>query len=264
MKKFKDFVSKKQKEPVLITAQPVHGSHACVKPPKELVKEANGEHYNHPETHYTDEWFSKHDNDHIGNGILKTHKALSIPSDEYKKHPSHKSLNQYTDSSYQINDELVKHHNDPQNMSQKNARHTAHIDHALNNSHLEHDVHVYHGTYKWNPGIESKKNVAGHVKIPTFMSTSINKKWAHRFSGARWVNDSSNKEMIARNNPKGAHVLHIHLKKGQKGMYIGNNSMAGNEHELLLPRNQTLKIHPKPTVLRDGTHIWHTKVVDQE
>jgi hypothetical protein len=67
-------------------------------------------------------------------------------------------------------------------------------------------------------------------------------------------------------------VLHIHLKKGQRGLYVGEHSAVGNEHEYLLPRHTTLKVHPTPTILPPGSHfsnmepihVWHAHVVPNE
>jgi hypothetical protein len=53
----------------------------------------------------------------------------------------------------------------------------------------------------------------------------------------------------------------LHLKKGQKGTYIGENSYWSEEKEFLLPRKTVLKVHHTPDVLHDGTKVWHAHVV---
>jgi hypothetical protein len=81
------------------------------------------------------------------------------------------------------------------------------------------------------------------------------------------------------------HVLKIHLKPDDKGVYLGSNSSFDNEKEMLLPRKTVLKIHKTPEVYHDhephkewdndkqdyvktGTtkkkvFIWHAHVVHQ-
>jgi hypothetical protein len=106
------------------------------------------------------------------------------------------------------------------------------------------------------------KDPEGKLHLPAYTSTSTSKATALNFATDH--PDSKGK----RHN----HILHIHLKPGQKGHYIGDQGYHGNEYEFLLPRNTTLKVHPKPQSFPAGSHhlndypvhVWHAHVVPNE
>lgn len=261
MKKFKEFLKGKSKssKPTLITAQPVHGAHAVEKPSKKEIKEERMDHK---------DWLSRHENNHIGANVHAVHNALNKTKDEFDKHKARDSIQHYTSSSFGMNRELIQvaaghgsrhtsSEKDPQSYKDAAARnkaahdkHVANIDRHIHNSPLEHDLHVYHGTDRFHPGREAAKNKDNKIHLPAYTSTSIHKDIARGFSVSGDDNDN------------GHHVIHIHLKKGQKAAYVGNNSTMAEEKEAILPRNTKLKIHPEPTKLNDGTHVWHAHVTD--
>lgn len=101
-----------------------------------------------------------------------------------------------------------------------------------------------------NPNSKAKEGI---LKKHSLISTSIDPKVAHDFSA-----------------PSGdKHILRIHVPEGHPGFYFGNDinrSSKPEEHELLLPRNTTLKIHPKPTLFTHGSpdstkHVWDAHIV---
>ena len=262
LKKFKDFVGKNKKSvdnfvpPILITADPVHGKHA-----KQTVEEALSWAGSKPgpATTRVKDWAYKNHNDHVGHN---NDEVANIMSSHYAH--DHKDIHHvkaYTTVSFVTNHYLnsVAHgHPSLTPGTEEHAKHTsriAGIDRVLKSKTLDHDLHVFHGTNQWNPGKEAAKHPEGHVKVPSYMSTASSPTWAHTF--ARGYDNGEDGKNVQ-------HVLHIHAKRGQHGMYIGTNRKQGNESEFLMPRNQTLKVHPKPEVLHDGTHVWKAHVIHQE
>lgn len=263
MKRFKEY---KQK-PIVIKAAPVHGCHAT----KALNESSPIVPVQATIPHV---WYEKHDNDHIASNVNGV-------NDKLKTHINNDHLSDYTHYSRDTNLELIHKaagkpsifddedyfHKDEREIKKAKFHETVKgLDHLIDNHKpLEHDLHVYHGTQQWHPGKEAAKHSDGHVHLPGYTSTSISKDRANYFSGrgAPWAEEKA-----------GSHILHIHLKKGQKGVYVGHNTSADeNEHEFLLPRGTTLKIHPKPIKLtnyhKDGAgklhprhvHVWHAEPV---
>lgn len=289
MKRFKDYRDDQQQRRRrrlrgLITALPVHGGHSQIGPKREKVDEATGPHG--PGYNKDSHWFDHEDNIHVVDHWKKgshgtpnsddVHEKLNQDSDSFKKHDKHGAMSDYTKGSKHINKYLidkasgkkhdyVHHYGDGASdkkykteMHKKVQEHIKNLDHALKSSKLKHDVHVYHGLKGWHPGEEAAKN-GGKIHLPGYTSTSISKRQAHSFSHADG------------NGTK--HMLHIHLKKGQRAKYLGDNSGFSHEKEMLLPRGITLKIHPRHTVLNgDGKdaegrhshkiHVWHATVED--
>ena len=263
MKKFKEYIKKSvdKKDPILITAEPVHGSHAKKRKTKKtprVVKE---------ESKVTmSKWLMQHDNHHLGPSHIDVDKKLH--DHHWDEHGDYfkKAMHAYTEDSNEINKYLIAHASGKKITDNKYDRmdhetrekHVKNLDAHLNNPHnaLKHDLHVYHGTTSWNPGHEAAKHPEGHIRIPTYVSTSIHKHVAHNFGTKDDYGEGDEMTESRR------HVLHVHLKEGDPGKYIGNNtSVDRNEHEFLLPRNKVYKVHPKPTKLSDGTHVWHAEML---
>ena len=288
MKKFKQFIDaqpvhgKHSKEPVsvdgVILVNPMHGKHS--RPPsenkgqKKIDEEYKNQYSLSPEGHeHHIDFGNKNYNDHLGEHVSDVHKKIDLPRESYHQNPHHSALTNYSVSSYETNNALInnaagrsnkwdhsKYDSEEDRVRKTNRKkrfeeHVKNLDDSFNHPHatLQHDLHVFHGTSRFNPGAEAAKN-GGRITLPAFTSTSINAKNALDFAGA---GDSNN-----------AHVIHIHLKKGQKAHYLGSNSEVPEEQEALLPRNTTLRIHPKPTILHAGsggnlTHVWHGYVEDK-
>lgn len=283
MKKFKQFIDaqpihgKHSKQPIsvdgVILVNPMHGKHS--RPPKEekVDEEYKNEYALSPEGHeHFIDFGNKNYNDHLGEHVKDVHNKLDLPKHKYEENPHHEGLTNYSVSSYELNGGLINNaagrsnkwdhtsYDSPEVKETKSRRkkrfeeQVKNLDASFNHpqAKLQHDLHVFHGTSRFNPGAEAAKN-GGRITLPAFTSTSINARNALDFAGA---GDSSN-----------AHVLHIHLKKGQRAHYLGSNSEVPEEQEALLPRNTTLRVHPVPTILHSGrgrnvTHVWHSYIED--
>ena len=266
MKRFKEFVhGKKGKEPILIPVAPVHGSHAHH---KKHEKKHVDENFNMPATSNAVDWADHNDNTHLGKTLGEVHNKLDIPRSKFFEIPGNEHVSGYTQKSYRVNEDLLDKahkrpltwHTDPKQLSNS----VKHLDKALGHQTLDHDLHVYHGTTKFNPGELSSKHPKRLIKSAAYMSTSIDKDKAMRFA-SRWP--SSDIEHVEGHGKSWGeaekpHILHIHLKPGQKGMYVGDNSHHQKEREFILPRNTVLKVHPTPTVLHNGVTVWHSHVVE--
>ena len=263
MKRFKEFIKKKVVEPILITAQPVHGSHARSRKQEEKLEEAInwlGKKYNQPESVNRSKWIKHNENSHIAQDPI-TYRHRELIADKLKEahpnltsdHPSYGAVKDYTRTSHKINQyhldnaEGIDTSNDSRLPEYK--KQTEHLDAILKEHKLPYNIHLYHGA-GFNPGKEAAKHPEGLIRMPSYLSTSHNKVVAKSFAGGSIVDNAE-------------HILHIHAKKGQHGLYIGNR-VIGDEHETLLPRNQVLKVHPKPTILSDGTRIWHSTIHSQD
>lgn len=109
------------------------------------------------------------------------------------------------------------------------------LDKELDEHKLDHPLHTYSGV-GFDPQELASKHPEGHVHLPAYTSTSIHKEVAREFaSTARYGNPDRRK-----------HIVHFELPKGQSGKHVGKNSENPFEHEFVLPRNTTIKVHPDP------------------
>lgn len=198
------------------------------------------------------DWVKEHENNHLGENHdqVGEHLHQAHPFDEAPHTPE---VDEYTSASHSLNKSLLGHYQSGQVHPDKIFEHNLpKLDKAIDHHSLKHELHVYSGV-SFHPGIEAAKNPEGKLHLPAYTSTSLSKAKAHEFTAPR---EGKN------------HVLHVHLKPSQKGIYVGKFSAHGdNEHEFLLPRHTTLKVHPKPTIVHgpEGeTHIWHSHVVPNE
>ena len=264
--------AKPTEESTIIDKTPMHGGHS--KPSRKKIKEERENSYPldiHGNQHVED-FSHRNFNSHIGPDLSSVHRKLDMSWSEFNRLPQSHSLKRYAENSYDTNNELIRHitggyssmkanpYDTPYVEREKAKKRAAHQEHvrSLDDSFnhpsatLKHDLHVFHGTNKFNPGEEARKG-GGRITLPSYTSTSIHPKIALQFSG-RGIGHSS-------------HIIHLHMKKNQRGHYLGSNSHFDNEKEFLLPRNQTIQIHPTPTIVHNGEgnkiHIWHGHVVDQ-
>jgi hypothetical protein len=143
-----------------------------------------------------------------------------------------------------------------------------HLDEALDKYSLGSGLHTYSGV-KFNPEEEADED--GHLFLPAFTSTSIDKNIARSFADD--TTHHTDGEGYTHH-----HIIHFDLKKGQKGMYVGRHpdvepdgqlSEHPNEHEFILPRNIKIKIHPDHDVYDDDEydkryHIHHATIVPHD
>lgn len=210
------------------------------------------------------EWEHNHENTHLskfqGNSLDLT-LANQYPHDHHS--PEHKkAIKKYTENSLRLNRHLLDQYKAGTEPGDTFENHNiGHLDDVVHERALRHDLHVYSGV-GFHPGEEAAKDPEGKLHLPAYTSTSVNKTTALNFATDRF--DSKGE----RHN----HILHIHLKPGQKGHYIGERGYHGNEYEFLLPRNTTLKVNPKPQSFPAGSHrlndypvhVWHAHVVPNE
>lgn len=264
--------SKPQPDGIAIDAQPTHGKHSKPIEEKVGIKEIPGR--------YGD-WEDQNENTHLGETFDDVHKKLDTPRSQYHKKigdDASRAIKEYTSYSKDINNELLNEHFGRPSMytpkkadgdrlasrkaiyAAKHKQQVSSIDHAIDSSKLDHDLHVYHGTSSFNPGLEASKHPERKILLPAYTSTSTNKNTLAPFA------ISANADAEYPNRTVG-HVIHIHMKKGQKGHYVGSNSefSEDREDEMILPRKTTLQIHPKPTVLQHSLgkiKVWHATAED--
>jgi hypothetical protein len=90
---------------------------------------------------------------------------------------------------------------------------------------LTEEVHAYSGTKNYDPTSQMRKGI---IHTPAFTSTSLDPDTAMDFMNK---------------GQEDAHILHFHLPVGyKKSLYVGDHSLVGNEHELLLDKAQTWRL----------------------
>lgn len=197
-----------------------------------------------------EEWESHNDNSHLGSDVHAVHKHLIAQDKTTDADKPH--IRKYTEESRHLNTSLFKNHlNGEKHERHQNGHDTKALDSAVHRNKLGHDLHVYSGT-SFNPDHMAKKHADRHIHLAAYTSTTIHKGIAKEFA------DSGDEHM---------HVLHIHLKKGQKGKYVAHHSPGNaDEHEFVLPRHTTLKVHPEPSIHHDSYgskyHVWKAHVVE--
>lgn len=200
-------------------------------------------------------WFDVNDNSHVGQTDTEIeHKMKQSHPNTDETESGH--LRKYSDDSSGLNTTLFTSHKFRKPLEDKICGHEVKsLDKAVSKYKLGHDLHVYSGV-GFHPGHVSAKHPEGHIHLAAYTSTSTSKRTAQNFAEPDDEGES--------------HVIHIHLKKGQKGRYMhGKSTYNEHESEYLLPRNTTLKVHPKSETHYDPkygltTHIWHAHVVKSE
>ncbi len=96
---------------------------------------------------------------------------------------------------------------------------------------------------------KTKDNI---IHLPAYTSVSHEKATAANFSKKIYDDE---------------HIIHIHMKKGDKGIQVAHISHVLDEHETILPRNTKLKINPKPDIYKRknvNVHVWHATIHHQD
>jgi hypothetical protein len=199
------------------------------------------------------DWLNDNDNESHG-GVSGVHDTLS----EHDKHDEDdaESIRHYTENSTLMNRRLYREHT-----TGTSSPHPMAMDGVIKKNSLPHDLHVYSGV-KWNPGEVAAKHPEGHVHLPAFTSTSTDPYVAHGFARDHAINKATTNSHEHTEN----HIIHFHLKEGQTAKYVGHTSEVKDEHEVILPRNTTIKVHPTPDTYEDEysgekTHVWHAHTV---
>lgn len=211
------------------------------------------------------QWLDEPDNEDEYKLPSKLHKHQGTTGLE-EDNPHHEAINSYTRDSTGTNNRLFREH---ATGTQSKSHFVDLMDHVTNSHKLPEDLHVYSGV-KFNPDELASKHPDRHVHLPAFTSTSIQKEVAQGFA-----NDTTHHE--DEHEFTHHHIIHFHLKKGQKGIFVGTNpdhdrdnqlSEHPEEHEFILPRNTKIHIHPEHDTYDDNNesrtyHVHHAHVVDE-
>lgn len=219
-------------------------------------------------------------NDHISKG--GSDKVDNILRKDYDGNPHSDHLKKYSDYSWDLNNELFDHHNeggDPNELPMiSDWDHIEGLDNALKHSKTKKPMTVFSGV-GFNPGQLASKHPEKKLYMPSYTSTSIDPTIAAKFTkplkkGSSGESQSHMYDPEGDENQEGAdhHILKIDLPKGHHGSYMAGSSSLPEEKEFLLPRQQTMKINPKPEIkeFHDGVvkhrmHIWSaTPVTDRK
>lgn len=166
----------------------------------------------------------------------------------------------YSKWSADLNKSLLKHSNEGREHPKTFQDDIHHydlkkLDEEIAEHKLPHKLHVYSGV-GFDPQKLSSAHPEGHIHLPAYTSSSINKDIAREFaSGAAFGKN------------EGRHILHMELPKGHTGKYLGENSENYHESEFMLPRGMTIKVHPNPKkIKRLGReyHVHKATVVPKE
>ena len=228
-------------------------------------------------------------NDHIApGGPEAVHNKLEK---HYAKNPHAKGhFGEYSDESWKTNYALHHHHESgghPNKLPDKEEydlgshghKHIRGLDKALAHNKTKKPMTVFAGV-GFHPGAMAAKHKEGHIHMPSYTSSSIHPGVAADFAKPLVKGTSgSGGESYKRYNPshdkkkEGAdhHIMRMNLPKGHPGSYIAHHSWAPEEHEFLLPRKQTMKVHPTPTVtefkhgkITHRMHVWDVTPVSSK
>lgn len=172
-------------------------------------------------------------------------------------------IRKYTDLSRPLSRELYKHH-------RENTIPPEFIDHyhlptldKISQKGLSKNVILYTGIRHDPRNLVDANNT---IHSPAFLSTStkfgIGSQFAHRQARRKDI-FSGNGDGKSHIEP--AHILKIHVKKGQLAGNISKKSLEKHEDEYLIPRNTVIKIDPTPEI-NDGerpTYVWDCYIISQ-
>jgi hypothetical protein len=229
------------------------------------------DHHEEPHNHIR-HWLRHNDNDHLGHDPKdisvklkhsqpQLHGEDEIHGGEQSREDgdtqAHHVINYTSSSSYPLNSSLIAHHVHGRPISRKRHEQIKHLDTATNTP-INHHLHAYSGV-GYNP--IKLKNHNGELDMPAYTSLTHSKEVALHFSEMKPHYDEHGKIMNEH------HILHIHLKPTDKARHVSHLSEFSTEHESILPRRTTLKVHDTPTIYKndDGNnvHVWHAHIHHQ-
>lgn len=292
LKTFKQFLKSKNAPVPVADYYPSHGDHSQEKKkvPVADYTPSHGKHSMKEETSKTishEEFTSHNPNSKIHPSVTGVHDHLN-PSEEkwnraLKPHEK-EAVGEYTGSSVSSNRELIDTaHGRPSNFDHQpdddtwtkdwktggKARHeklVKGLDSVLNRSKVPRNLTVYHGinaasSEKFNPGEVASQHPDRHIRMPAYLSTTVDPHVASAFAKPEKYDGMTKK-------PTTTHMLRINLKRGQKGYrYVGERSSIAGEREGILKRDSVLKISEHPTVVHHAEtggkiHVWDAHLVD--
>jgi hypothetical protein len=197
----------------------------------------------------------------------KNAKILSASVNEH--HPFyHDILEHYTSNSYNLNNELIRHHrmntDPPESIKSHLDRddednysdiHLHTFDKLIEDHKLPTDITVYSGLH-FHPN-EHRGKIA---EVPSYMSTSLSPHVAKDF-GKKWeMNYQDGKEF---KHVEIKNILRLHLNKGQTGLFADNGSLFPGQGELILPRGMRYQFGQRPTHIIEGNfnnHFYNNRI----
>ncbi len=203
------------------------------------------------EDDYNGGWFDHHsENKHLGSEINKTAQSRALHASQ-KNNELGEHTKAYSKWSADLNGSLLKHAKEgkehPTEFEDSMHKfHLGELDKELHEHKLEHPLHVFSGV-GFHPQELASQHPEGHVHLPAYTSTSIDKSVARDFAGTAGFGKGE----------RSRHIIHMELPKGHPGKYLGRNSENSSESEFMLPRNMKIKIHPEPKVVSSYGHDYH-------
>lgn len=165
-------------------------------------------------------------------------------------------LEQYTENSFNLNNELLKHHRmgskHPETIDANYPGSPIHIpsfDRLIDYNELPEDTTVYSGLH-FHPN-EHRGKIA---HLPAYMSTSLSPHVAKDF-GKPWEMGSDNGSGYRTTRIK--NILRLHLPKGHPGLFTDPGSHFPGQGEIILPRNMRYQLGQKPTHIVQGRFNRH-------
>lgn len=202
-----------------------------------------------------EKWLNHNQNSHIEHGTYGISRKLAdhVKSNHNLNHNEIHHVKNYSSGSRELNSHLVYAHKNKENVDSYHHQTIHHLDTATKR-HIGHNMHLYSGL-GFNP--HNMKNKNGRVHLPAYTSLTHDKHTADGFAyDARHRNEGGDR-----------HVLHLQVKKKDKGLHVSHLSNYEGEHETILPRNTKIKIHKKPTTYEQHghkVHVWHAHIVHQD
>lgn len=169
-------------------------------------------------------------------------------------------IQRYTDLSRPLSRELYKHHSEgtePPEMI--DGHHLPSLDRITTKSTVSKNITVYTGI-RHNP--EDIKSVDGTIYFPAYISTSEYESIAEKFA----IRQAKRKDDREHNYKESAHILAIHVQKGQYAVDISGKSLEKHEKERLFPRGTTIKVLDNPNIHEvEGRkiYIWDCLIIRQ-
>lgn len=201
-----------------------------------------------------EKWINHNQNAHIGIGSHDISKKLAnhVKDNHNLNHNEIHHVKNYSSSSRDLNDHLIYAHKNKKNVDSYHHQTIHHLDTATKR-YIGHNMHLYSGL-GFNPAHMKNKN--GRVHLPAYTSLSHDKYTADGFAYDKQFRHGGD-----------SHILHLHIKKKDKGLHVSHLSNYENEHETILPRNTKIKIHKKPSVYHQHgrkIHVWHAHIIHQD
>jgi ADP-ribosyltransferase exoenzyme len=175
----------------------------------------------------------------------------------------------YSGDSRPINHFLHQHYRNklPKNKNFNSAKDVEALDRLIANHKLKHQLVVYTGV-KESPAdawLNYKADITKPIRLhlPAYTSTTTNIKRAYEFSDPEVVLRKRHQPRNKDAPPEefGVQVLMITIPPGNPAASLKKISEWPHENEIILPRGLDIEIDPRPTILKNNAHVWHTQVI---